>query len=191
MPVQTAITTLLHSAAEGDPAALEEVMRSVYDSLQQLASAKLRRQYGPGLAGATLEPEALVNETLLKVLRSDPAFQNRRHFYSFANQVMTRVLIDYERSKRSARRGGEADRVTLSGMAIGETELSAETLQVFEKLAEHYPRKAEIVGLRLFWGLEHQEIADLLGVSTRTVERDWRFAKAWIGGELRAGRLAV
>ncbi|MEO1083761.1 MAG: ECF-type sigma factor [Acidobacteriota bacterium] len=179
-----AITELLHSAAGGDQKALEEVMRSVYASLEQLASSKLRKRYGQGLPGITLEPGALVNETLLNVLRSSPDFANRRHFFSFANQVMKRVLIDYERGKQALRRGGDAERVTLSGLAVGEAASTSDVVQVIDLLAEHYPRQGEIVGLRLFWGMEHGEIAEILDLSLRTVERDWRFAKAWIRGRL-------
>lgn len=184
MTPDAAISELLHSAAGGDQEALEEVMRSVYGSLEELASSKLRRRYGEGLAGITLEPGALVNETLLKVLRSRTDFANRRHFYGFANQVMKRVLIDYERGRKAARRGGDAERVTLSGLAVGTETLTAEVLQVLDLLAQDYPRQGEIVGLRLFWGMEHVEIAQVLDVSLRTVERDWRFARAWIRGRL-------
>lgn len=184
MTPDDAITELLHSAAGGDPQALEDVMRSVYGSLEQLASSKLHRRYGHGLAGITLEPGALVNETLLNMLRSSTEFANRRHFYSFANQVMKRVLIDYERGKQAVRRGGDAERVTLSGVALGAETLTAEVLQVLDHLAQHYPRKGEIVDLHLFWGMEHGEIAQILDVSVRTVERDWRFARAWIRGRL-------
>lgn len=179
-----AITELLHAAADGDRAALEEVTEALYLELERLAQSKLRRQYGAGLPGATLEAGALVNETLLKVLRNSTSFANRRHFFAFANQVMTRVLLDYERRKRTAKRGGGALRITLSGLPVSEDVLSTELVETLEQLALLGERKAEVVRLRVFWGMEVKEIADLLEVSVTTVERDWRFSRVWIEGEL-------
>lgn len=183
---ESSITELLHAAADGDRDALEEVTEALYKELERLAQSKLRRQYGVGLPGATLEAGALVNETLLKVLRKTTSFANRRHFFGFANQVMTRVLLDYERRKGAAKRGGDALRITLTGLPVAEDVLSTHFVEVLEQLGQLEERKAEVVRLRVFWGMEVKEIAEILEVSMTTVERDWRFSRAWIEGELRS-----
>jgi len=175
------ITVLLHRAAEGERAALEEVTARVYRELEAVAAGKLRRRYGLDLAGATLEPAALVNETLFRLLRNPSEFENRRHFFAFANRVMSRVLIDYERHKRADKRGGDALRITLSGLPDGaDTVRAAELVEVLEQLEALDARKAEVLRLRLFWGMENTEVAEILAVSTATVERDYRFARSWL-----------
>ncbi|HVS13792.1 MAG TPA: ECF-type sigma factor [Thermoanaerobaculia bacterium] len=183
-----AITLLLHRAAEGDRASLEELTAAVYAELERTAAARLRARYGPELAGSTLEPAALVNETLLRVIDPPRDFENRRHFYAFATKVMLNVLRDYQRRRGADKRGGGQVRLTLGALdrhAPPEStpvELEAH-LDALERLD---PRKAEVVRLRVFWGMENQEMADTLGVSRATVERDWSFAKAWLSSRLDA-----
>jgi RNA polymerase sigma factor (TIGR02999 family) len=142
----------------------------------------------PG-APLTLEPAALVNETFLKLLQQPTRFHNRRHLLGFASTVMLRVLVDYRRERGAKKRGGDALRVTLSGISAdalgGGDEVDALDFQrALERLEGLDPRKAEIVKLRLFWGYEMTEIASLVEVSLATVERDWRFARTWLAAAL-------
>lgn len=186
MSTDAQITELLQSAASGDQHAVDLVVERVYAELERLAESKLRRRYGRELAGATLEPAALVNETLFKILRRDLEFSNRRHLFAFANRVMTSVLLDYERRKHAVKRGGADLKVSLSGLGEEEQAVqSARLAETLEQLAELDARKAEVAKLRIFWGFDHKEVAKTLEVSSKTVERDWRFAKAWLGSRLQ------
>ena len=123
----------------------------------------------------------------MKLLRNPHEFANRRHFFAFANRVMTRVLIDYERQKKTAKRGGEAIRVTMTGLPGEEGLPASDLLETLERLQELDARKAEVVRLRVLWGLENKEIANALEISLATVERDWRFARSWIRSQIEGG----
>lgn len=183
------ITLLLEQAAAGDREALDVLVQRVYQDLERVAGRRLRDRFGPNLAGITLEPAALVNETFLKLLRQPLRFENRRHFFAFATRVMLRALIDYERTRSAAKRGGDQVRVTLTGLGGGPEPLTTGPEMVRASLAELEeldPRKAEVVALKVFWGMEMQEIAATLEVSLRTVERDWRFARSWLSSRLKA-----
>lgn len=189
METEHDITLLLTRAADGEPEAVDELYRRVAGELEQVAAARLRARYGPDLAGATLEPAALVNETILKLLSRPRAFENRRHFYAFTSKAMLRVLLNYERDKRAAKRGGEQVRLTLGalereGAPPGTS--AFELADLLDRLEELDPRKAEVVRLRVLWGLENAEIAQVLEVSVATVERDWRFARTWLLAQLEA-----
>ena len=181
------ITQRLGEAANGDEAALEAVMAWAYESLEKAAAHQLKQYYGTGLHGVTLEPAALVNETMLKLLREPGGalrrdFENRRHFASFANKVMMSVLVDYHRRRGRQKRGGDQLRISLSGLEMT-SDQSATLLDLNRALDELHnldERKAETVKLRLLWGLRTAEIAGALGVSIATTERDWSFARAWL-----------
>ena len=190
MAEEQKITRLLHLAASGEEQATEELVAAVYGDLERVARRQMRRRYGGELAGVTLEPAALVNETLLKLLQSPREFENRRHFYGFATKVMLRVLIDYQRARQAEKRGGDRVRVTLSGLrGAGSTEIAeaSDLADVLERLEELDPRKAEVVKLRVFWGLEMKEIAELLETSLSTVDRDWKFSRNWLAWQLAGG----
>lgn len=186
-PDDTRITRLLQQASEGDTDAFGEVASWAYARLERLAERRLRQRYGAQLGGVTLEPAAVVNETFLKLLWNPVGFASRRHFLAFASKVMLRVLIDYDRRRRAAKRGGGAITVTLSaaGPDAAPTPYTVaalgEALEVLDELDE---RKAEVAKLRLLWGLENAEIARALEVSVPTVERDWRFVKSWLAVRL-------
>jgi RNA polymerase sigma factor (TIGR02999 family) len=181
------ITRLFESAARGDDTAFEQVVERVFAELEKLARRQMRDRFG-GLEGLTLEPKAIVNETLMKLLPRPPRFVNRRHFFAFASKVMRRVLLDYQKARGRARRGGAALRVTLSDLgAAASTPPETGAVQVGEvldHLEELDSRKCEVVQLKVFWGLEMSEIAETLEVSLSTVERDWRFSRAWLAREL-------
>lgn len=183
------ITLLLEEAASGDRTAMDRLMRRVYDDLERVAARRMRDRFGADLAGVTLEPAALVNETFLKLVQRPMDYSNRRHFFAFATRVMLRALTDYQRARSAAKRGGDQVRVTLTGIGIGSEPVStgAEIIQKsLADLEEMDRRKAEVVALKVFWGLEMAEIAEALSVSLRTVERDWRFARNWLRSRLRA-----
>ncbi|MEM6704520.1 MAG: ECF-type sigma factor [Acidobacteriota bacterium] len=182
------ITELLRAAADGDDAAQEQVVEWAYSELERLAAARLRRRHRGGTP--TLEPAALVNETFLRLLPKQLDFQNRRHLLAFAGTIMLRVLVDYQRERGAQKRGGDAIRVTLSG--LGRASESGIGILDFhlalERLQEMDPRKAEVVRLRLLWGCEMTEVAKLLETSLSTVERDWRFARTWLANALESTR---
>jgi RNA polymerase sigma factor (TIGR02999 family) len=174
------VTHILDRVQLGDPKAAEELLPLVYEALRQLAARKMAGE----AAGHTLQPTALVHEAWLRLVRTpDQTWQNRTHFFRTAAECMRRILIDHARRKQQVRHGGGLDRVSLEGLDLADDHDGQRLLQVneaLERLAAEDAAKAEIVKLRFFAGLENREIAALLGVSERTVERAWRFAKAWL-----------
>lgn len=183
------ITLLLERAAEGDDAAHDALVRRVYGDLERVAARRLRERFGADAQALTIEPAALVNETFLKLLRRPKRYENRRHFFSYATRVMLRTLADYQRARSAAKRGGNQVRVTLTGLAAQGDQVTtgAELVDAsLEELEVLDPRKAEVVVLKVFWGMQVAEIAETLGVSARTVERDWRFSRNWLRTRLSA-----
>ncbi len=183
------LTRLLRHAANGDTAANNALAEAVYGRLEQVAAHQMRGHRTPHQGDLTLDPAGLVNDTLMKLLQSPRDYENRRHFYAFATRVMMRVLQDYQRARRAQKRGGHLFRVTLTRLASSETEpvLDVEELPpVLDDLEQLDPRKAEVVRLRVFFGLEMAEIAEMLSVSVPTVERDWRFSRNWLATRIAA-----
>ena len=183
-PATEAVTRLLADARAGDDAALDALMRAVYAELHAIARHHMRGER----AGHTLQPTALVNEALLRLLGGEPvAFEDRRHFLRSASRVMRRVLVDHARARNAAKRQG-GRRVTLSD-DLGAPGPGVDLLvldDALERLARAEPRWAQIVELRFLLGLEVEEVAAVLSVSESTVKRDWRFARAWLERELGA-----
>lgn len=161
---------------------------AIYKELRSIADVCFRGQS----KGHTLQPTALVNEALAKMIRSDSTqWESKSHFLGVAAKAMRHILIDHARKKRTNKRGGEFDRVTLSGVMITNAREEFDALDVDEallKLERVDERQAKIVELRFFGGLNSMQIADVLGVSPRTVELDWRFARAWLRRELIGDR---
>jgi len=178
------VTQLLRAAADGDAVAHEQVVEWAYGELEQLAKARVRRNLRQSTP--TLEPSALVNETFLRLLPEDTSFENRRHYLAFAGTIMMRVLVDYQRTKGAKKRGGDAVRVTLSGLGGGGQQSidMIDFRDALERLQAFDARKAEVVRLRLLWGCEMAEIARTVEASVTTVERDWRFARTWMAEAL-------
>lgn len=175
---------LLRSAGGGcedDESALRE---AVYGELRAIAGAYFREQR----AEHTLQPTALVNEAFVRLIGSDPsALESRAHFLALAAKAMRHILIDHARRKRADKRGGGMERVTLSGVLSSTAEQAYDAIDLdgaLDRLAEIDERQARIVELRFFAGLKVTEAAALLGVSDRTVEMDWRMARAWLRREL-------
>jgi RNA polymerase sigma factor (TIGR02999 family) len=192
MDQQRDITRLLHEASAGNEGAWDQAMALVYADLERLAAKHMRQQFGPGLAGVTLEPAALVHETFLKLIEQRGRYANRRQFFAIATRLMLRVLMDYHRARGAVKRGGEHLRVTLTGLVAAEAPASPvdvpQIVGALEKLEELAPRKAEVVKLKIFWELEMSEVATIIGVSLATVERDWSFARTWLHAELEDAR---
>ena len=160
-------------------------MDLVYRDLCAIADRQLRNRYGRDLAGATLEPSALVNEAFLRLIRQRNRYDTRGHFFAIATKTMIRVLADHVRSKQAAKRGGQDVRVTLTGLADSAASHDmADFLRALERLETADPRTCEVAKLRLLWGLTLPEIVEALGTSQSTVERDWRFARSWLIAEL-------
>lgn len=181
---------LLQRADAGEPGAMDALMEAVYLDLERIAAGKMRQQFGPDLAGVTLEPAALVNETFLKLVDQSYRFANRRHYFALATQVMLRVLLDYHRRRGASKRGGDQVRLTLTG--LGEESGGGADVEVQDiadaiaKLEALDATRAEVVKLKVIWGFTTAEIAKTLELSTATVERYWRFARAWLAGELES-----
>jgi len=179
------ITGLLQRWSRGEAAAREQLLPLVYQRLHQLADRQLRDEP----SGHTLQPTALVNEAFMRLDRSDIDFNDRRHFYALAATTMRRVLVDHARARRRVRRGGDFTRVTVGA---AEREQTAGTFDVLDldrvlgELERNHRRVGRAIELTYFGGLEGQEVADHLGVSLRTVERDLRFGRAWLKEQLIA-----
>ena len=181
---QQRVTELLARWSHGDDAALAELTPLVYEELRRLA----HRQMNAERPGHTLQTTALVNEAYLRLAdQTNPRWQNRAHFFAVAAQAMRRILVSYARSQRSQKRGGGALKVELDQAALVSPEESKEIVdlhEALERLATLDSRKAQVVELKYFGGLNYDEMAEVLRTSTITVRRDWRFAKAWLYTEL-------
>ena len=169
------------SRPDGDDAGLLE---AVYDELRRLAGAYLARERNDH----TLQPTALVHEAYAKLADQNSAWEGRAHFIGVAAQAMRRVLVDHARGrKRNKRGGGRWQRVELDLAVVedGETDVDLVNLdEAMKRLSELSARQARIVELRFFGGLSVDEVASVLKTSERTVAREWRFARAWLGEEL-------
>ena len=181
------ITRLLGDIEAGNPASHGELMKLVYADLERIASSRMREWYGAHLAGVTLEPAALVNETFLKLIKQRGQFDNRGHFFAVATKLMMQVLTDHHRQRVAVKRGSG---IKISLGAVADTPASsndaAPTIDIpaltaaLDELEALDARKAEVAKLRLVWGLRVDEIAQVIETSVPTVERDWRFARAWL-----------
>jgi RNA polymerase sigma factor (TIGR02999 family) len=183
------ITQLLAEWQGGDVHARDRLFESVQPELRRLAAAAARRER----PDHTLDAPALVNELYLRLSAARPlAFQDRVHFFATAARTMRRILIDYARARVAEKRGGAAERVTLSVVEGWVPAQSMEDLlaleQALTRLEELEPRLAKVVELRFFSGLLETEVATVLGVSTITVKRDWKVARAWLLARLRHAR---
>jgi len=177
-------TQLVQDAESGDPTAVDQLLPLVYDELKGLAAAYMRRE---GI-GHTLQPTAIVHEAFLRLVdQTRVRWQGRAHFIAVAAQAMRRILVDHARAKKAQKRGGERLRVTLESDLAISAEREEDVLAIheaLEKLQKLDARQARIVELRFFGGLTVPEVAEVLGVSVRTVENDWTMVRAWLRREL-------
>ena len=179
------VTQLLADVQNGRPDAAPQLMPLVYEELRRLARAQMRGER----SDHTLQATALVHEAYFRLVNQpDRTWQNRTHFIRVAAQVMRRMLIDYARARRTAKREGGLQRVPLEEPLLLTEEQSAEVLalnEALERLAQFDARQSRVVELRFFGGLTVEETAEALGLSTKTVKRDWCVARAWLHREVK------
>ena len=180
------ITGLLRKMREGDPQAEKELWERLYPELHRLAERYCRKERNQH----TLSPTALLNEAYLELVeQSEKQWQNRAHFVAVAAQVMRRVLVDYARRHRAAKRVGAHEQISLNEeltLVPDRAEQIVALDEALTRLAAFDSRQSRIVELRFFGGLSEEETAGLLGVGVRTVTRNWSMAKAWLYRELQA-----
>jgi RNA polymerase sigma factor (TIGR02999 family) len=178
------VVALLEQVTHGRDDAADQLMPLVYDRLRLLAK-KLLGQESPG---HSLQPTALVNEAYLRMVgQRQVDWQGKTHFFAIGAKMMRRILVDHARKKQSKKRGGGMPRIELIDELCVSTRRDEDVLaieEVLEKLAELDPRQARIVELRFYGGLTVEEVAEVLGVSKRTVESDWTMLRAWLRREL-------
>ncbi len=184
-PPREEITVWLARWREGDQHARDQVFGVVHSRLREIAANLLQGQRGD----YTLEPNALVNELCIRLFGGQKVnYSDRAHFFAVAAQTMRRILIDHARAGLAEKRGGEQQRVSLSGIdgltpvALNEDMLALDA--ALSKLATLDSRAAQVVELRFFGGLQEDQVAEVLEVSTITVKRDWKAARAWLAGQL-------
>ena len=179
------VTELLAQWSDGDDAALAELTPLVYEELRDLA----HRHMGGERPDHTLQTTALVNEAYLRLAdQINPRWQNRAHFFAVAARAMRQILVSYARSNRAQKRGGGAFKVELDEAAIVSPEESKAIVdlhEALERLGTLDSRKAQVVELKYFGGLNYDEMAEVLKISPVTVRRDWRFARAWLYTQLQ------
>jgi RNA polymerase sigma factor (TIGR02999 family) len=182
----TSITRLLADWSRGDEGARDALIPLVYDQLRLIARRNLSRER----PDHTLQSAALVNEAYLRMVRQEtPNWQNRAHFFGVAAQMMRHILVDHARNRRAAKRGAAAPQLSLD-VPIAPRAKSEIDLLVLDcalnKLATMNPQQSHLIELRFFGGLSIEEAALVMGVSTRTVERSWTAARAWLRVEMTA-----
>jgi RNA polymerase sigma-70 factor (ECF subfamily) len=180
------VTALLQAWGKGDEQALHRLMPLVDRELNRIARACLAGER----ANCSVSATALVNEAFLRLVKLDRVdWQDRAHFLSIGARLMRRVLVDLARARRSEKRGGDAVRVSLDDVMPAASTREADVIRLddaLDALARVDPRKGRVIELRFFGGLNTEETAAVLQVSTKTVMRDWTFAKAWLQREMTA-----
>lgn len=178
------VTELLHAWRGGDRAALESLLPRLYDSLREMAVQRLLREP----SAQTLNPTGLVHEALVRLIGADVDWRNRAHFLALAALHMRSVLVDQARQRNAEKRGGSAIRVTLSHIDSERDDGTALDLlaldQALHQLKQHDERSARIVEMSYFAGMEREEIAHVMGLSVPTIDRELRFARAWLNQTL-------
>lgn len=182
------VTLLLNKLAAGDQKAASELIPLIYEELRRLAARHLSHER----SDHTLQATALVHEAYLKLAaQKDAKWQNRAQFFGVASQAMRRILVDYARGKQRIRRGGKQQKVSLDDVLLVAPGRTDEVLAVHESLSRLEmldARQARIVELRYFGGLKVEEIAEVVGISAKTVMRELNVAKAWLYGDLKDRR---
>lgn len=180
------ITQLLQACGRGDQRASSELLPLVYDELRRHAAVRMANEP----AGQTLQPTALVHEAWLRLSKGDAqVWQNRAHFFGAAAEAMRRILIENARRKSRLKRGGGQQRLDVDDLDLADTTPDEKILlidEALERLRAGDPDKAQVVLLKFFGGRTNQEVAEMLGVTERTVERHWAYAKAWLFESIRS-----
>lgn len=179
------ITQLLSDWQSGNREALDQLTPVIYDELHRLAKHYMRGES----MGHTLQATALVNEAYLRLIDSEQPWKNRAHFLGVAAQMMRRILVDHARSRGSAKRGADFTHVDIDDATIITQDNDDVVLgldDALNKLAKFDERKSRLIELRFFGGLTYEETAEVLSISTTTLDRELRLAKAWLKHELQA-----
>lgn len=182
------VTTILRECGAGSPGAVDRLMPLVYDQLRALAAGALANER----SGHTLQPTALAHEAYMRLVgEQQVAWQDRAHFLAIAARCVRQILINHANARGAAKRGGGARRITLANSSFcdvgGTAPVDALALEeMLDNLAALHERQARVVELRFYGGLSVREASQVLGVSERTVESDWRFARAWLLSRLGA-----
>jgi RNA polymerase sigma-70 factor, ECF subfamily len=183
MPESENVTQLLLAWGRGDEAARDELIPLVYETLRSIARHHLRGER----AGHSLETAALINEAYLKLVEQSVSWQSRAHFFGIAARLMRQLLVDYARARQRLKRGRDRRQISLTAATQIAQEQAVNLLALndaLEALAEVDPQRSHIVELRFFGGLTIEETAQVMGISTPSVERGWRAARAWLQTEL-------
>ena len=183
------VTQMLLAWGDGDEAARDALIPVVYEQLRRIARQYLRRER----ADHTLQTTALIHEAYLKLVEQTVSWQNRNHFFGISARLMRQILVDHARARQRLKRGGQQYQISLTA-ADNEGEQSRDLLalnEALETLAGVDPLRSQIVELRFFGGLTIEEAAQVMRVSTPTVERGWRAARAWLQTELGSGTGSV
>jgi RNA polymerase sigma-70 factor (ECF subfamily) len=179
-------TILLRDWSGGNKAVLEQLAPVVYQELRKLAASKLRRER----SGHTLQPTALIHEAYLRLVHHDQDhWHSRSHFFAVASQIMREILVDHARRHHASKRGGGADKVSLDEALSFAPERGATLIALddaLRELATFDERKSRLIELKYFGGLQRDEIAEALGVSSATITRESRLAEAWLHNYLTA-----
>jgi RNA polymerase sigma-70 factor (ECF subfamily) len=180
MDSSKSVTKLLIDWGKGDRNALDEMLPLVYDELRRLAGHYLRQER----PGHTLQTTALVHEAYMRLVdQKHVDWKNRAQFLGLAAEMMRRILVNHARDRAAAKRGGKAQRVSLSGAADLTQQPDVDLLALDEaltKLSKLDPRKSRIVELKFFGGMTTEEIEEVLQISSSTIEREWGFARVWL-----------
>ena len=180
------ITQVLQAIRSGNDHASEELLPLVYNELRHLAAARMAQES----AGQTLQATALVHEAWLRMVGDgDRGWQNRAHFFGAASEAMRRILVENARHKSRIKRGGGQIRLDIADLDLVATTPDEKVLLIndaLEQLRNQEPEKARIVVMKFFGGMTNQEVAENLGVTERTVERQWAYAKAWLYQNIRS-----
>ena len=183
------VTQLLEQFEPGDRHAGEQLFADVYTELRALASRYLQRER----KNHTLQPTALVHEAYLKLVgQARVDWQGRAHFLAIAAQAMRQILVDHARRHRAAKRGGNRHRIALDDNLVIESSRNVDLLTLEDalaKLTKLDPRQAQMIELRFFGGLSIAEVAKVMGISTRSVEREWTMVRAWLRRELTTSNM--
>ena len=176
------LTLLLQEWQGGDDQAFEQLLPLVLDELKSISSARVRGEH----RFATMTASDVMNEAVIRLMGADIDWRDRRHFFAISSRIMRRVLIDHARARLRGKRGGDAPVLTLAEELVGYSEEAMLELdQALTRLGELDERKAQALELHYFGGLTYEELAETLDIGLSTVDRDMRFAKAWLQNQLR------
>ena len=184
------IQDILRNIENGDPSARDRLLEISYAKLRQIAGHAMRGEPG----NHTLQPTALIHEAVIRIFKTGdlPALPSRAYFYGAMARAMQRILVEHARKRKAKRRGGDHARLPLDQTVLYVEEQSGVDLlsldEALRRLELHDKRSYEVVVLRFFAGMEHKQIAEELGISLSTVDREWRFARVWLKQELGDGR---